>query len=78
VSVGGGSIKIEVSPVLRGSVLEVSELSVTDSVADQFGYVETHVLAQEELYAGKLLATFDRQHPRDLLMLLANEGITPE
>lgn len=81
VSAGGASIKIEVSPVLRGSVLEGSELPVTDSVAEQFGYVETHVLAREELYAGKLVAALDRQHPRDLfdvMMLLENEGITPE
>ncbi|MBI1194227.1 MAG: nucleotidyl transferase AbiEii/AbiGii toxin family protein [Gammaproteobacteria bacterium] len=62
-------------------MLSASELAVTDSVVDQFGYVETHVLAKEELYAGKLVAALDRQHPRDLfdvMMLLNNEGITPE
>ncbi|MCA1805821.1 MAG: nucleotidyl transferase AbiEii/AbiGii toxin family protein [Xanthomonadaceae bacterium] len=81
VSGGGVSIKIEVSPVLRGSVLNARELPVRDSIADQFGYIETRVLAQEELYAGKLVAALDRQHPRDLfdvMLLLENEGITPE
>lgn len=81
VSAGGVSIKVEVSPVLRGSVLKPKEMPVMDSVADQFGYIETKVLALEELYAGKLVAALDRQHPRDLfdvMMLLENEGITPE
>ncbi len=81
VSAAGISIKVEVSPVLRGSVLEPREMPVTDSVADQFGYVETNVLKLEELYAGKLVAALDRQHPRDLfdvMMLLDHEGISPE
>lgn len=78
---GGVSIKIEVSPVLRGSVLEPKEVPVMDSIANQFGYFETNVLALEELYAGKLVASLDRQHPRDLfdvMLLLENEGISPE
>ncbi|MCG8074146.1 MAG: nucleotidyl transferase AbiEii/AbiGii toxin family protein [Candidatus Thiodiazotropha taylori] len=81
VTAGGVSIKIEVSPVLRGSVLDASEIPVMDSVADQFGYVETQVLSLEELYAGKLVAALDRQHPRDLfdvMILLENDGITSE
>ncbi|MBW9262282.1 MAG: nucleotidyl transferase AbiEii/AbiGii toxin family protein [Candidatus Thiodiazotropha sp. (ex. Lucinisca nassula)] len=81
ITAGGISIKIEVSPVLRGSVLDASEVPVMDSVADQFGYVETHVLSLEELYAGKLVAALDRQHPRDLfdvMILLESDGITSE
>ncbi|ODB92634.1 hypothetical protein A3194_09705 [Candidatus Thiodiazotropha endoloripes] len=81
ITAGGVSIKLEVSPVLRGSVLDASEIPVMDSVADQFGYVETHVLSLEELYAGKLVAALDRQHPRDLfdvMILLENDGITSE
>jgi hypothetical protein len=37
--------------------------------------------ALPDLYAGKIVAALDRQHPRDLFDvrdLLANEGITPE
>ncbi|MCG8006337.1 MAG: nucleotidyl transferase AbiEii/AbiGii toxin family protein [Candidatus Thiodiazotropha lotti] len=81
ITAGGVSIKIEVSPVLRGSVLDASEIPVKDSVADQFGYVETHVLSLEELYAGKLVAALDRQHPRDLfdvMILVESDGITSE
>lgn len=39
------------------------------------------MLELEELYAGKLVAALDRQHPRDLfdvMLLLDNEGISPE
>lgn len=34
----------------------------------------------EDVYAGKLVAALDRQHPRDLLdvmLLYQNEGVTP-
>ena len=80
IAAGGVSIKVEVSPVLRGSLMPAVQMAVSDLVADQFGYVETQVLAADELYAGKLVAALDRQHPRDLfdvMQLLAREGITP-
>ena len=79
VSAGGIGIKIEVSPVLRGSVTPATEMTVSDCVAYQFGYAEARVLAPDELYAGKLVAALDRQHPRDLfdvMLLLADEGIS--
>ncbi len=56
-------------------------MPVSDPVADQFGYVENQVIAQDEIYAGKLVAALDRQHPRDLFdikILLENEGFSPE
>ena len=80
IAAGGVSIKVEVSPVLRGSMMPAVQMAISDSVADQFGYVETQVLAADELYAGKLVAALDRQHPRDLfdvMQLLAGGGITP-
>jgi len=80
IAAGGVSIKVEVSPVLRGSVMPAVQMAISDPVADQFGYVETQVLAANELYAGKLIAALDRQHPRDLfdvMQLLAGGGITP-
>lgn len=79
VSANGVQVKIEVSPVLRGTVLPPVKMEASDSVTEQFGYVETQVLMQEELYAGKLVAALDRQHPRDLFdvkVLLENEGIS--
>ena len=72
-------VKIEVSPVLRGVVNEPYLQSVTEAVEDAFGFAETSVVSFEDLYAGKLVAALDRQHPRDLFDvrdLFAHEGLT--
>jgi predicted nucleotidyltransferase component of viral defense system len=72
-------IKVEVSPVLRGTVFPVVTLEVTNNVSELLGYAEALVVSIPDLYAGKICATLDRQHPRDLfdiLYLLKNEGIT--
>lgn len=71
-------IKIEVTPVLRGCVYEPAVKRVLSRVEDQFGFAEMPVLNFADLYAGKIMAALDRQHPRDLFDvrdLLANEGI---
>ena len=71
-------IKIEVSPVIRGSVYPDSILEVKPSVEETFGYASIKVQSFQDLYAGKLCAALDRQHPRDLFdvkILLDNEGI---
>lgn len=71
-------IKIELSPVLRGSVFPERVMSVRPIVEEQFGYAEIQVLPMPDLYAGKLCAALDRQHPRDLFdvkFLLENEGV---
>lgn len=71
-------IKIEVTPVLRGCVYEPEEKVVSDVVEEQFGFAAIQVVSFADLYAGKLVAALDRQHPRDLFdvrELLANEGI---
>jgi predicted nucleotidyltransferase component of viral defense system len=72
-------IKVEVSPVLRGTVFPAEILEVTSNVSDLLGYAEAPVVSIPDLYAGKICAALDRQHPRDLfdiLYLLNNEGIT--
>lgn len=72
-------VKVEVSPVTRGTVGEPRIMRVTDAVEDAFGFAEMSVVAFEDLYAGKLCAALDRQHPRDLYdveLLYAHEGIT--
>lgn len=77
----GVQIKIEVTPVLRGCVYEPSTRSVSTRVQDQFGFAEIQVVSFPDLYAGKIVAALDRQHPRDLFDvrdLLANEGINDE
>lgn len=74
-------IKIEVTPVLRGCVYEPEIMAVSGTVEDQFGFAETRVLSFEDIYAGKIMAALDRQHPRDLFdvhLLLGNEGISDD
>lgn len=74
-------VKIEVSPVLRGVVQEPALRSVSPAVEDEYGFAEIQLVSFADLYAGKLVAALDRQHPRDLFDvrdLLANEGFTPE
>jgi predicted nucleotidyltransferase component of viral defense system len=71
-------IKIEVTPVLRGCVFAPEMRSVSQAVEDAFGYAEMQLVSFADLYAGKIMAALDRQHPRDLYDvrdLLAHEGI---
>lgn len=71
-------IKIEVTPVLRGSVYKPEVIPVVERVEAIFGFAEMNVLSFADLYAGKIMAALARQHPRDLFdvhHLLTNEGI---
>lgn len=77
----GAQIKIEVTPVLRGSVYDPVVATVVPAVEDAFGFAEMQIVSFPDLYAGKIVAALDRQHPRDLFdvrELLANEGIDNE
>lgn len=72
-------IKVELSPVIRGTVFSEVRMEVVEEVEKEFGYVEMQVASLPDLYAGKLCAALDRQHPRDLFdvkFLLENEGLT--
>jgi hypothetical protein len=74
----GVTIKIEVSPVLRGTVFPPVLRSVNAAVEERFGFAEMQLVSEADLYAGKIAAALDRQHPRDLFdihFLFANEGI---
>jgi predicted nucleotidyltransferase component of viral defense system len=64
----GVQIKVEVTPVLRGCVYEAKVQAVCKSVEDNFGFAEMQLVSFPDLYAGKLVAALDRQHPRDLSM----------
>ena len=71
-------IKIEVSPVARGTLFEPSQLDVVNQVENEFGFATINVVSIPDLYGGKLCAARDRQHPRDLFdvaMLLKSNGI---
>jgi predicted nucleotidyltransferase component of viral defense system len=75
----GISVKIEVSPVLRGSVYPAEFGELSSRARTAFGFARVKLLSFEDLYAGKLCAALDRQHPRDLYdvhLLLDNEGIS--
>ena len=74
-------VKIEVTPVLRGCVFEPEQRTVSRVVEAAFGFAEMQVVSFADLYAGKLVAALDRQHPRglfDVRDLLASEGIGDE
>lgn len=50
---------------------------MTETVESTFGFAEMPVLPFADLYAGKIVAALDRQHPRDFFdtrELSANEG----
>ena len=71
-------VKIEVTPVLRGCVYEPERRTVSAGVEERFGFAAMQVVSFADLYAGKLVAALDRQHPRDLFDLrglLSNEGV---
>jgi predicted nucleotidyltransferase component of viral defense system len=78
VRVDNAQVKIEVTPVLRGCVYQPAVKHVSAKVEEQFGYAEMQVVNAADLFAGKIVAALDRQHPRDqfdVRDLLANEGI---
>ncbi len=77
----GVRVKIEASPVLRGSLLAPVTMDIAKPVEELFSYASMQVLNRNEIYAGKLCAALDRQHPRDLFdvkILFEHEGITDE
>ncbi len=66
-SKGGTIVKVEVNTIIRGSLFDVVELEVVDSVQDDFGkFAAISVLDKSEIYGGKICAALDRQHPRDI------------
>lgn len=81
VSLNDVRVKIELSPVIRGSLFPAVRMEVRPQVEKEFGYAEMLVASHPDLYAGKLCAALDRQHPRDLFdvkQLYENEGLTEE
>lgn len=74
-------IKIEVSPVLRGTVYPPKTRDVVPLVEDEFGFASIAVVSLPDLYGGKICAALDRQHPRDffdVMLMLREEGLTRE
>lgn len=79
VEAGRSVVKIELSPVLRGTVYEPEVMQISQSAEEAFGFAEVPVVSFEDLFAGKMMAALDRQHPRnlfDIKGLLEHEGMT--
>ena len=57
VSEGTSSIKVEVSPVLRGTVFEPKVLAVSEAVQERFGFAEMPVVSMP-------ISTRERSRPR--------------
>ena len=78
----GITVKIEPNLVLRGSVYQPEIRILSKSAQDLFELsIQSRTLSMDELYAGKICAALDRQHPRDLFdvhFLVKNEGLTPK
>ena len=78
----GIQVKIEVNPVLRGSVFPPSMRDLSPGAQTFFQqFVAMRTLSMEDLYGGKICAALDRQHPRDLYdvrLLLDTEGLLPK
>jgi hypothetical protein len=81
ISRGDTRVKVEVNHVFRGTVYPTVERGLTPQAEELFSReVVVPMLAPDELYASKLVAALDRQHPRDLfdvMLLYDNGGITP-
>lgn len=73
-------VKVEVNVVFRGTALPVVRSPLSASTSNLFGIeFDLPVLDADELYAGKLVAALDRQHPRDLFdvwQLFETDGLS--
>jgi len=78
----GVTVKIEPNLVLRGSVYPPEIKTLSKKAQDLFELsLQGRTLSSYDLYAGKICAALDRQHPRDLFdvhLLLKSDGLKPE
>ena len=81
ISRGPVLLKVEVNHVFRGSVYPLVTGSLSAQAQSRFSRaLSVPMLDPDELYASKLVAALDRQHPRDLfdvMLLFERGGITP-
>jgi len=79
ISANDVTVKIEPNLIMRGTVYDPEVMELSQNAQNSFEMsVSVKALSFSELYASKICATLDRQHPRDLFdmhMLLKNEGI---
>ena len=79
IKANGVTVKIEPNLIMRGTVYNPEVMELSQNAQNLFEMsVSVKSLSFSELYASKICATLDRQHPRDLFdihLLLGNEGI---
>jgi Nucleotidyl transferase AbiEii toxin, Type IV TA system len=79
---GLASVKVEPNETIRGAIFPCEMRDISPQVEEEFGlFMTVQNLSIADLYGGKICAALDRQHPRDLfdvMLLLANEGLTPD
>ena len=78
-------VKVEVSRMMRGTLYLVRERVLCPAAQERFArFVAMPVVHKAEVFAGKLVAALDRQHPRDLFDTrfihdrIDREGVTEE
>ena len=78
----GAQIKIEPNTTIRGNILPVEKETLSSHLEQTYRRAVTvPCVAKHELYAGKLCAALQRQHPRDLfdiLLFLRQNSLTRE
>lgn len=81
ISRGPVLLKVEVNHVFRGAVYPLVTGSLSVEAQRRFSRaLSVPMLDPDELYASKIVAALDRQHPRDLfdvMLLFERGGITP-
>jgi len=79
ISANDVTVKMEPNLIMRGTVYDPEVMELSQNAQNSFEMsVSVKALSFSELYASKICATLDRQHPRDLFdvhLLLKNEGI---
>ncbi len=81
ISNGKSIVKIEPNFIFRGAVIGINKLPISKKITQEFGeFIDDIPIASfNDIYAGKICAALNRQHPRDLFdikLLFENEGIT--
>jgi len=79
----GNPVIIEPNTILRGTVYPPKMLDLCEKAESLFEttVLEVPVASLADVYAGKMCAALDRQHPRDLFdikVLFEHEGLTEE
>lgn len=76
----GARVKVEINQVLRETVFPNIEMDLCEAAQNLFNrFVSARILSFEDLYAGKIVAALDRQHPRDFFdvrLMLREEGFS--